>query len=125
MWQPHFLTDGSLIDGAINEILTVTPEANPSVDPNIRGVDPTAYYPDLYPVVVVIMDPGSYSLAMDSTAQTTILATGNWWVYGTPRETWDVLYVAWRFPPGKLPLLPALNHELTHRLTRDPLANHQ
>lgn len=129
VWIPHFLTGfPGLEDGVIEEILKVTPQADFRIPSNYFGVDPE---PAAYlPVLVVIMDPGGYSLVSNSNGTATILAAGHWitesWVdsQGNQQE-WDVLYVSWRYKPYKeFPLLPALDHELRHRLTRDPLAGH-
>lgn len=129
VWIPHFLNGfGGLEDGAIQEILNVTPQEDFRIPSNYKGVDPepTGYLP----VLVVIMDPGGYSLISTINGDQANLVAGHWlvesWVdaQGNLQE-WDVLYVSWRYKPYKeYPLLPALDHEIRHRLTRDPLAGH-
>ena len=79
--------------------------------------------PDLPACAVVIHDPVAFSV--ETAPGASILAAGLWWVYGAPSETWDVLRVAWggsHDPQGRA--LPALAHEIGHRLTRDPCAGH-
>lgn len=129
LWVPRWLdTNGTLLDAAINEVMTTVPEPDTRIPLDWVGVDPD---PSNYlPVVVVIMDPGSYTVANDLNGLTTSLALGHYTNYSKVLrdgivDEWDVLYVAWRpYPtyPGKL--LPALNHEIRHRLTRDPVAGH-
>lgn len=129
LWVPHFLRGyPHLEDGAIQEILTVVPDADVRIPNNWLGVDPDPV--GYLPVLVIIMDPGSYSLATTLNADSAITVAGHWqvqsWIDGGGKlHEWDVLYVAWRFRPYReFPLLPALGHEIRHRLTRDTLAGH-
>jgi hypothetical protein len=86
------------------EIRTVAPEPDTRIDSAYRGV-PSG-------TTLVILDPGAYYAPYSPTG----LAAGEWRAPTT-------LYVAWRGgEAGKL--LPALNHELRHMLTSDPLAGH-
>lgn len=87
----------------LEEIATVAPEADPRLDPAIRGVPAGA--------TVVVLDPGSYFAPYSPT----LLASGE--VRGS------TLYVAWR-GSSQGARLPALAHELRHYLTGDPLAGH-
>lgn len=88
---------------ALDEVDSVTPEADPRIDPTLRGVPLSA--------TVVILDPGGYYAPYSPTG----LAAGE--------QRGATLYVAWRGAPTGV-RLPALPHELRHALTGDPLAGH-
>ena len=110
LWVPHWLRTSALVQQAETEARAAElPER-----------------PDLPPVCVIVMDPGSFSYSTDGVGQSTGLATGLWVYWSSPSDLtgWDLLYVAWRYPPGSGTLLPALGHEIGHRLTRDPCAGH-
>ncbi|MCW8137300.1 MAG: hypothetical protein KIT58_00140 [Planctomycetota bacterium] len=87
-----------------DEIRTVVPEADPRIDPSVRGVPAGT--------TVVVLDPGAYYAPYSPT----LLATGEWRAPST-------IYVAWRGGSSGL-RLPALAHELRHALTQDPDAGH-
>ena len=88
----------------LDEIATVTPDADPRISPAHRGVPAGA--------TVIVLDPGSYYQPGSHTS----LATGEW---HPPLE----IVVAWRGTPQGV-RLPALPHELRHLLTQDPRAGH-
>lgn len=129
VWLPHFLTGfGYLIDGALREIETVTPDGDTRIDPAWRGVDCDPHKP---PVCVVVMDPYGYSLLNFGASPPSILVAGHQTRYADRRgeNEWGVLYVAWRAKQLadaglETRLLPALAHELRHWLTGDPFAGH-
>lgn len=88
---------------ALAEVDSVVPEADPRIDPALRGVP--------LDVTVVVLDPGAYFAHYSPTG----LASGE--------QRGSTLYVAWRGAPSGV-RLPALAHELRHLLTGDPLAGH-
>lgn len=88
---------------ALAEVDSVVPEADPRIDPALRGVP--------LDVTVVVLDPGAYYAPYSPT----LLASGE--------QRGSTLYVAWRGAPTGA-RLPALPHELRHLLTGDPNAGH-
>lgn len=88
----------------LEELRTVTPEADPRIPSDLRGVPAGT--------TVVVLDPGAYYAPYSPTR----LASGEWRAPST-------IYVCWR-ATGDGPLVPALAHELRHMLTGDPNAGH-
>lgn len=120
VWVPIWLDKvPQLWDIAVQEILHVKTESDFRIPSNWEGVDPSpGEYP---PVLIIIHDPGSFTMKTSPTA----LARGSWEAFAYKGQNYDVLRVSWRVQPYETtPVLPALPHEVRHRLTKDPNAGH-
>lgn len=123
VWVPFWVENAGLLNTVLLEVDQTAPEPGPGISSSTIWPDPTL------PVRVVICSPGSFCYDLDGVRDGTNLARGlcsyKSWYNPDTQQYEDVLFVSWRvsqFEAGKY--LPALNHEISHQITRDPLFNH-